>query len=466
MASPNEMEPINQQPFELTPFELTKEYLEKIQTAINQQENELIIAEMEELYPADITNILYELEGEEAHYLVRLLDKKLGAEIITNLDADDRKKFLKNFTAMEIAEYVDLLDSDDAVDILNEQPKDISEDIIGLLKDREQARFVNDLMHYDEDSAGGLMQKELIKINIKQSITECIEEIRRQAEDVENVSSVYVVDDESVLLGRVSLKKIILAKRGARVADIFDENIVSVKTTAKGEEVADVMQKYDLEAVPVVNIQGRLLGRITIDDVVDFITESAQEDVQAMTGISEDVEEDDSVWRLVRSRLPWLLGGMVGSFFAARLIHNFEDLLSKIPAVAFFIPLIGSTGGNVGVQSSSIIVQSLADKSGIDISLSERLLKVLKVAFFNAIIAGIFAFSGSLIVDSANVQLSITVSLSIFSVVLLASFMGTLTPLVLNKFNINPAIASGPFITTTNDLLGYGVYLLIVYLLM
>jgi magnesium transporter len=349
---------------------------------------------------------------------------------------------------------------------MNEQPKDISEDIVGLLKDKEQARFVNDLMHYDEDSAGGLMQKELIKINIKQTVTECIEEIRRQAEDIENVYSVYVVDDDIILKGRVSLKRIILAKRGAKVADIYDEDIVSVKTTATGEEVADIMQKYDLDAVPVVNIQGRLLGRITIDDVVDFITESAQEDVQAMTGISEDVEEDDTVWRLVRSRLPWLLGGMVGSFFAAKLIHNFEDILSKIPAVAFFIPLIGSTGGNVGVQSSSIIVQSLADKSAMDMTLKERLLKVLKVAFFNAIIAGIFAFLGSLVIDSANVQLSLTVSLSICSVVLLASFMGTITPLVLNRFNINPAIASGPFITTTNDLLGYGVYLLIVYLLM
>ena len=455
-----------QQPFELTPFELTKEYLEKIQTAINQQDNELIKTEMEELYPADITNILYELSGEESHYLVRLLDKKLGAEIITNLDTEDRKKFLKNFTPQEIAEYVDLVDSDDAVDILNEQPKDISEDIVGLLKDKEQARFVNDLMHYDEDSAGGLMQKELVKINIKQSVTECVEEIRRQAEDVENVTAVYVVDDDIILQGRVSLKKIILAKRGSKIADIYSDDIVSVKTTATGEEVADVMQKYDLDAVPVVNIQGRLLGRITIDDVVDFITEQAQEDVQAMTGISEDVEEDDSVWKLVRSRLPWLLGGMVGSFFAARLIHNFEDLLEKIPAVAFFIPLIGSTGGNVGVQSSSIIVQSLADKSGIDLSLSQRLWKVLKVAFFNAIIAGMFAFAGSLVVDSVNVQLSLTIALSIFSVVLLASFMGTLTPLVLNKFDINPAIASGPFITTTNDLLGYGVYLLIVYLLM
>ena len=460
------MEQIINQPFELTPFELTKEYIETLQNAINQQDNVFILAEMDELYPADITNILYELTGEESHYLVRLLDKKLGAEIITNLDTDDRKKFLKNFTPQEIAEYVDLLDSDDAVDILNEQPKDVSEDIVGLLKDKEQARFVNDLMHYDEDSAGGLMQKELIKINIKQSVTECVEEIRRQAEDVENVNAVYVVDDDIILQGRVSLKKIILAIRGSKIADIYTDDIVSVKTTATGEEVADVMQKYDLDAVPVVNVQGRLLGRITIDDVVDFITESAQEDAQAMTGISEDVEEDDSVWILVRSRLPWLIGGMCGSFLAAKLIGNFDDMLSAIPAIAAFIPLIGSTGGNVGIQSSSIIVQSLADKSGIDTPLGERLVKVLKVALFNALIAGIFAFGGSLLIDHIDTILSLTVSLSIFSIVMLASLMGTVTPLILNKFDINPAIASGPFITITNDLLGYGVYLLIVYFLL
>lgn len=460
------MEQITNQPFELTPFELTKEYIETLQSAIYQQNNVFILAEMNELYPADITNILYELNGEESHYLVRLLDKKLGAEIITNLDTDDRKKFLKNFTPQEIAEYVDLVDSDDAVDILNEQPKDISEDIVGLLKDKEQARFVNDLMHYDEDSAGGLMQKELVKINIKQSVTECVEEIRRQAEDVENVTAVYVVDDDLVLKGRVSLKKIILAKRGSKIADIYTDDIVSVRTTSTGEEVADVMQKYDLDAVPVVNVQGRLLGRITIDDVVDFITESAQEDVQAMTGISEDVEEDDSVWILVRSRLPWLIGGMCGSFLAAKLIGNFSEMLKAIPSLAFFIPLIGSTGGNVGIQSSSIIVQSLSDKSGIDTPLGERLLKVIKVALFNAFLAGIFAFGGSLLVGNIDAALALTVSLSIFSIVMLASLMGTITPLILNKFNINPAIASGPFITITNDLLGYGVYLLIVYLLL
>jgi magnesium transporter len=343
----------------------------------------------------------------------------------------------------------------------------VREEVIALLKDREQARFIIDLMHYDEDCAGGLMQKELIKINISQTVTECVEEIRKQAEDVEKVYSVYVIDDDGLLLGTVSLKKIILAKRGSKIADVYeDDEIVSVQTYASGEEVADLMQKYDLEAIPVINIQGRLLGRITIDDVVDFITESAQEDIQVMAGISEDVEEDDSVWLLVRSRLPWLIGGMVGSFIAAKIIDRFDDTIAILPAISAFIPLIGSTGGNVGIQSSSLIVQSLADKSGLDTTLSKRLQKVLVVALINALIAAIFAFGCSLLVDSGEIMLSATVSLSLFAVVMLASLMGTITPLVLNQLKINPAVASGPFITTTNDILGYGVYFLIVYWLL
>jgi magnesium transporter len=322
-------------------------------------------------------------------------------------------------------------------------------------------------MHYDEDCAGGLMQKELIKINVKQTVTECVEEIRRQAEDVEKVYSVYVVDDDGKLLGTVSLKKIILAKRGSKIQDVYeDDEIVSVQTYVAGEEVADIMQKYDLEAIPVINIQGRLLGRITIDDVVDFITESAQEDIQVMAGISEDVEEDDSIWLLVRSRLPWLIGGMVGSFLAAKIIDRFDDTIAILPAISAFIPLIGSTGGNVGIQSSSLIVQSLADKSGLDTTLWKRLQKVLIVAFINAIIAAIFAFGCSLLVDSGEIMLSTTVSISLFAVVMLASLMGTITPLILNQLKINPAVASGPFITTTNDILGYGVYFMIVYLLL
>jgi len=449
------------------PFELTKEFIEDIRLLIENQANEEILLKLDELFPADITHILIELTTEEAKYLVLLIDTKLAAEIISTLDSDDRKKFLKNFTSKEIAQYINVIDSDDAVDILNEQPVKVREEVIALLKDREQARFIMDLMHYDEDCAGGLMQKELIKINISQTVTECVEEIRKQAEDVEKVYSVYVIDDDGKLLGTVSLKKIILAKRGSKIADVYeDDEIVSVQTYASGEEVADLMQKYDLEAIPVVNIQGRLLGRITIDDVVDFITESAQEDIQVMAGISEDVEEDDSVWLLVRSRLPWLIGGMVGSFLAAKIIDRFDDTISILPAISAFIPLIGSTGGNVGIQSSSLIVQSLADKSGLDTTLWKRLQKVLLVALINALIAAIFAFGCSLLVDSGQIMLSMTVSLSLFAVVMLASLMGTITPLVLNQLKINPAVASGPFITTTNDILGYGVYFLIVYWLL
>ncbi len=449
------------------PFELTKEYLEEVRLLIQNQATEEIIRKTDELFPADITNILIELTGEEAKYIVLLLDTKIAAEIISTIDADDRKKFLKNFNSNEIAEYINVIDSDDAVDILNEQPVRVREEVIALLKDREQARFIIDLMHYDEDCAGGLMQKELIKINVKQTVTECVEEIRRQAEDVEKVYSVYVVDDDGKLLGTVSLKKIILAKRGSKIQDVYeDDEIVSVQTYVAGEEVADIMQKYDLEAIPVINIQGRLLGRITIDDVVDFITESAQEDIQVMAGISEDVEEDDSIWLLVRSRLPWLIGGMIGSFIAAKIIDRFDDTIALLPAISAFIPLIGSTGGNVGIQSSSLIVQSLADKSGLDTTLWKRLQKVLIVAFINAIIAAIFAFGCSLLVDSGEIMLSTTVSISLFAVVMLASLMGTITPLVLNQLKINPAVASGPFITTTNDILGYGVYFMIVYLLL
>ena len=449
------------------PFELTKEFLEDIRLLIENQANEELLLKLDELFPADITHILIELSTDEAKYIVLLIDPKIAAEIISTLDSDDRKKFLKNFTSKEIATYINVIDSDDAVDILNEQPVKVREEVIALLKDREQARFIIDLMHYDEDCAGGLMQKELIKINISQTVTECVEEIRKQAEDVEKVYSVYVIDDDGKLLGTVSLKKIILAKRGSKIADVYeDDEIVSVQTYASGEEVADLMQKYDLEAIPVVNIQGRLLGRITIDDVVHFITESAQEDIQVMAGISEDVEEDDSVWLLVRSRLPWLIGGMIGSFLAAKIIDRFDDTIAVLPAISAFIPLIGSTGGNVGIQSSSLIVQSLADKSGLDTTLWKRLQKVLLVALINALIAAIFAFGCSLLVDSGQIMLSMTVSLSLFAVVMLASLMGTITPLVLNQLKINPAVASGPFITTTNDILGYGVYFLIVYLLL
>ncbi|GGD42989.1 magnesium transporter MgtE [Emticicia aquatilis] len=449
----------------MTTFELTKEYLEKIETAIEQKDETLLKAEMEELYPADIASILLELDGEPAHYLMTLVDTEMGAEILSHIEPDDRKRFIKErFTVEEIAKYVNLFDSDDAVDLLNEQTIEVREKVIALIEDREQARFILDMLHYPEDVAGGLMQKELIKVNANWTVSDCVEEIRRQAEDVEKVYAVYVVDDEQKLKGIVSLKRIILARKNTKIENIFDEEIVYVETTRPAEEVAEIMQRYDLDAIPVVNTLGRLLGRITIDDVVDFITDKAEEDIQVMAGITGEAEEDDSVWQLAKARLPWLIVGVIGSLLAATVIGSFEDEFKKVAALAAFIPIMGSTGGNVGIQTSSLIVQSLAEKSGLTTSLGQRLFKIILVALVNGIIIG--SLAGLYIYVSGETQLFFVVCLSLLSVVVLASFTGTVTPLLLDRLGINPAIASGPFITTANDIIGIGTYLMIANLLL
>lgn len=276
-------------------FELTKEFLEKVEKAIAERDDTLLRAEMEELYPADISTVLYELDTEPAHYLFSLLNTEIGAEILAEIEPDDRKSFLENFTSAEIARYIEVFDSDDAVDLLQEQPIQVREEVIGLLEDREQARFIIDLLPYDEDVAGGLMQKELVKANINWTVNECIEEIRKQAEDVEKVYAVYVVDDNQTLLGLISLKNLVLARKNTKIGTIYDEDIHYVETYRPVEEVTEIMQRYDLEAIPVVNVQKRLLGRITIDDVLDVITEKAEEDIQAISGITGEVEEDDNL---------------------------------------------------------------------------------------------------------------------------------------------------------------------------
>ncbi|RIV18116.1 magnesium transporter [Fibrisoma montanum] len=445
-------------------FELTKEYLDRIQTAIEAGDDTTLRVEMEELYPADISGILYELDTDHAHYLLNLLDHAVGAEIISNLDPAVRVDLLKTFTSEELAPFINQMESDDAVDVLNEQPIQVREEVIALLEDREQARFILDLLHYDEDVAGGLMQKELIKINVNLTVNACIEEIRDQAENVENVYAVYVVDDVGKLLGLVSLKKIVLARKTARIADIYDDDIVYVETYRPAAEVAEVMQKYDLDAVPVVNVQKRLLGRITIDDIVDLITEQAEEDIQVISGLSGEVEEDDTIWARSKVQLPWLVAGAVGSLLAATVINGFQSELGKIAALAAFIPIIGSTGGNVGIQTSSLILQSLSDTTGLNATLGQRLLRTLLVAVINGLVVGLIAGTYTFLIGEP--RLFFVVAMSLLAVVLLASFMGTVTPLLLNRIGINPAVASGPFITTANDLIGIGVYFLIADLLL
>lgn len=448
----------------LVEFELTKEFRDRFQEALDSRDGTFIRETLDGVKAADITALLYEFNAEESKYVLDLLSIELHAEIISDLDPDARKNYLKIYTPAEIIGVLNQLPSDDAADILHELPVKVREEVL-LGLDPELQMQVTELLRYEENVAGGLMAKELIKARFHWTVVQCIDEIRIQAENVSKFYAVYVVDDQDRLLGRVALQDLIVSDARTIVGDICERDIISVETYLEDWEVAEIMRKYDLESVPVVNVQGNLVGRITIDDVVDVITEQAEEERQLMTGISEDVEEDDSVWRNARARLPWLLIGIFGGLMNAKFMGLFEAELSQITAIAFFIPLIQATGGNVGIQSSSLIVQSLANPDFVDEGLLSRLIKVFFVAILNGLFLFVLVLAGNILLFK-EYELSTIVAIALFSVVVFASFIGTLTPLLLNRFGFNPALAAGPFITTINDLLGLTVYFFTVNLLL
>lgn len=450
---------------ELMTFELSKEFAERLQLAVDERDDAFIKSVLEGVNPADLTETLEEFNSEDSKYVLSLLPIAIGSDIISNLDDDTLKRFLKVYSSKEIADFIEEMDSDDAVDILNELSDDQREEIISLIDKTEKLNHILELIHYDEDEAGGLMAKELIKANLNWTIEQTIEEIRRQGENVNQIYSVYVVNNYNTLLGKVSLRKMLLAKEGTLIKDIYNDEVISVTTHMDEEEVVAVMKKYDLEAIPVVNNRGKLMGRITIDDVVDVMTEQADEERQLMSGISEDVEEDDSIWLLTRARIPWLVVGLIGSFFGAEVIRQFEDNIAIVPILASFIPLITATGGNVAIQSSSMVVQTLATKSVFQDSHFKRLIKVIVVALLNGLLLALLAFLISFVLRR-DIDISIVVAISLSCVVLLASLSGTITPIILDKMGINPAAASGPFITTANDLLGLAVYFLVAFFLL
>jgi magnesium transporter len=437
-------------------FELTKDFLEQLRLEIQNQNVSWISEHILGLHFADIAEILDELSKEEAKYIYYMLEEDVQADVLMELEEEVRDRFLKSLSSKEIAEQLENLDSDDAADILGELTDKEIQEVISQMEDDEAADDIVDLLNYDEDTAGGLMQKEFIQANMDWPVDRCIVELRRQAEDVEQVYTIYVVDPLNKLVGLLSLKRLLFAQPKTKISDLYqDKNIISVKTTDSSEEVARVMEKYDLVSIPVVDFQNKLVGRITIDDVVDIIKEEADKDFQLASGISEKVESNASIWRISRSRLPWLLIGMLGGILGAQVISSFEGNISKIPALAFFIPLITAMGGNVGVQSSAIVVQYLA-KGNQFTSIFSRVRKEASLGLLNAIICSTIIFGIAVLFE--NITLAIVVSISLFIVIIFAAIIGTLIPLILNKYKIDPALATGPFITTLNDVLGLFIY--------
>lgn len=445
-------------------FELTKEFRDRFQQALDARDEAFIRDALDGVKAADITALLYEFNSEESKYVMDLLSIEMQAEIINDLDPETRKNYLKIYQPREIAVFLNQLDSDDVADILHELPVKVREQVLSGLG-AELRTQVTELLRYEENVAGGLMAKELIKARVDWTVVQCIDEIRKQAENVTKFYAVYVVDENDKLLGRAALQNLIITDARTIVGDICERDIVSVETYMEDREVAEVMRKYDLESVPVVNVQGQLVGRITIDDVVDVITEQAEEERKLMTGISEDVEEDDTVWRNSRARLPWLLIGIAGGLMNAKFMGLFEAELARVTAIAFFTPLIQATGGNVGIQSSSLIVQSLANPDFVDEGLWKRLLKVFFVALLNGLFLSALVLAANIVLFG-EYSLSFVVAIALFSVVVFASFIGTLTPLILNRYGYNPALAAGPFITTINDLLGLTIYFFTIHLLL
>ncbi|MBR3567059.1 MAG: magnesium transporter [Salinivirgaceae bacterium] len=441
-------------------FELNKEFVEELQLAIQERSDESIKSMVAELHPADVAEILGELEPDDAHYLFNLLPSELTADAIIELEEDDREELLEDLSGQEIAHAViDHMDSDDAADIISELPEEKQDEVLSNITDIVQAGDIVDLLKYDPDTAGGLMATELISVNENMTVRNCVEEIRKQAPDVGEFFYVYVIDDQGVLKGVLPLKNLLLANDNQKVKNIV-EDIISVKTDDDCEDVANIMRKYDMVSMPVVDSIGRLKGRITIDDVVDVIKDEADEDYQIMSGITGDVDSSDSVFKLTKARIPWLLIGMGGGILSSIVVKGFDSHIALHPVMASFIPMIGAMGGNVAIQSSSIIVQGLANNSlGLD-SAGKKILKEVLGALLNGTIVATLAFLYNIFFAS-DFALSIAVSLSLITVVLFAAIVGTALPLGFNRLKIDPAVATGPFITTINDIMGMAIYFLI-----
>ncbi len=446
-------------------FKISKELINQIEQLILAKNDDALGVLLNDMHHADIAEIFEELEAYEATYVFKILDSEVTAEILPELEDDLREKILRGLSAKEIAEELDELDTDDAADIISELSQSKKEEVISELEDVEHAKDIVELLRYDEDEAGGLMGKELVKVNENWTVLTCVKEMRVQAENVTRVHSIYVVDDENRLKGRLSLKDLLTTSTKTPISEVYIKKVDYVKVHTPNTEVARIMQKYDLEAIPVVDEMGRLVGRVTIDDIVDVIKDEADKDYQLAAGISQDVEADDSILELTRARLPWLVLALLGGFISVKVLGLFEPAMKEHGYLFFFTPLIAAMAGNVGVQSSAIIVQGLANNT-LSGTLFNRLIKEISLTLLNGFILATILFTGSYFMLGVSIEICLTVSIALISVIIIASLIGTFVPLLLEKYGIDPALATGPFITTSNDICGILIYFSIAKLIL
>lgn len=438
-------------------FKISKELIDQLEELIKGKQDNKLVTLLNDMHHTDIAEILGELDFSEATYIFKVLDSEKTAGILLELEDDLRESILSRLSPKEIAEELDELETNDAADIMAELSQSKKEEVILELQDVEHAKDIVELLRYDEDSAGGLMHKELVKVNENWTVLTCVKEMRIQAENISRVHSIYVVDDEGRLKGRLSLKDLLTTSTRKPILDLYIRKLNYVKVDAEDVEVARIMQRYDLEAIPVVDEMGILVGRITIDDIVDVIKDEADEDYQLAAGISQEVDADDSIITLTRARLPWLVLALLGGFVSVKVLGLFEGAMMEHGHLFFFTPLIAAMAGNVGVQSSAIIVQGLANNT-LSGSLFHRLIKEVSLSLLNGVILGLILFAGSYYLLDVEMIVGVIVTVALISVIIIASLIGTFVPLLLEKWGIDPALATGPFITTSNDICGILIY--------
>ncbi len=441
-------------------------FLNRIKSLIYENKNEVLKKELSNFHHADIAEIIKQISLEEAIHIVKLLESDITAEALAEVDESFREKILSKLSAKEIAEEIEELDTDDAADIVGKLPENLQEKVLSKIEDAEHSQDIRELLNYNEGTAGALMAKELVSVNESLSVINCVRDMRKQAKEVTRVHSIYVTNSKNKLLGRLSLKDLLTANTKAKVKDIYIPNVDFVNVNEDVNEVANIMSKYDLEAIPVVNDKKQLLGRITIDDVLDIIKEEAEKDYQLAAGISKEVEANDNIFQLTRARLPWLFLGLIGGLGSVFILKDFEEIMIKpeLRSLFFYTPLIAAMAGNVGVQSSAIIVQGIANQV-IKGSLINRLFKEIGLGLINGLILSIVLIIFGEIINQ-EMLLSLTVAGSMMSVIIISALVGTFIPIILDKQGIDPAIATGPFITTANDIFGIFLFFCIAKLIL
>ena len=445
---------------------MEKIFLDNILELIEKEDAAQLKAILSEMHPADIAELCDELDIDEARFVYRQLDNETAADVLIETDEDARKELLEVLPSETIAKkFIDYMDTDDAVDIIQEMDEDKQEEVLSHIEDIEQASDIVDLMQYDENTAGGMMGTEMVVVNENMSMPECLTEMRLQAEDMDEIYNVYVVDNENRLKGVFPLKKMITNPSVSKVKYVMDEDLITTKVDTPIDEVVQLIEKYNLVAVPVIDSIGRLQGQITVDDVIDELREQQEHDYQLASGITADVETTDNVFRQTRARIPWLLIGMFGGILNSMLLGNFEGSFAVHPELLLFIPLIGGTGGNVGTQSSALVVQGLANGSLDTNNIVRQVFKESLVALINASILSLLVFGYNMIRYGYLAPVTYAVPLSLFVLVIIGTLWGTMLPLLFEKIHIDPAIATGPFVQITNDLLGIAIYIGVISLM-